>query len=46
MIFLFDHNDVIMHPIVMMMGYDARDGKNGLCSKMEVKLLISILIGK
>ena len=46
MMFLFDHDDVIIHPSMMMMGYDATDGKNGLCSKMEVKLLISVLIGK
>ena len=39
MMFLFYHDDVIIHPSMMMMGNDASEGKNGLFSKMEVKLL-------
>ena len=32
--FLFGHDDVIIYPSRMMMGYDGREGKNGLCSNI------------
>ena len=34
MMFLFGHDDIIIYPSRMMMGYDGRDGKNGLCSNI------------
>ena len=35
MMFVFGHDDVTIYPSRMMMGYDGRDGKNGLCSNIN-----------